>query len=78
MPAGRGGRIGDHQGGAAGGVHLPAVVPLHDLNVVAVPQHGSGLLDQLQQHIDAQGHIGGAEDGDLQGGGADLGHLLGV
>ena len=69
-------RVGDHQGRPGGRVYLPAVVPLHDLNVAAVPQHGGGLFDQLQQYVDAQRHIGGAENGGLQGGGANLGHLL--
>ena len=69
-------RVGDHQGGARGGVHLPAVVALHDLDVVAVAQDGGGLPYQLQEHIDAQGHIGGAEDGHSAGGGPHLGHLL--
>ena len=76
VAAALGRRVGDHQGGAAGGVHLPAVVPLHDLDVIAVPQHAGRLLHQLQQHVDAQRHVGGAENGHLQGGGSDLGHLL--
>ncbi len=76
VAAGLGRRVGDHQGGARGGVHLPAVVALHNLDVVAVPQDGSGLLHQLQQHIDAQRHVGGAEDGHVTGGGPHLGHLL--
>ena len=28
-------RVGDHQGSAAGSVHLPAVMALHDLDVIA-------------------------------------------
>ena len=52
------------------------MVPLHDLNVVAVAQYGGGLLHQLQQHIDAKGHVGRAENGYLLSSGADLGYLL--
>lgn len=69
-------RVGDHQGSAAGSVHLPAVMALHDLDVIAVSQHRGRLFHQLQQYIDPQGHVGGAENGHLQGSGADLGHLL--
>ena len=73
---GGGRRVGDHQGGAAGGVHLPVVMPLHDLHIVVAAQDGSGPAHQLQQHIDAQGHVPGAEDGHQLGGLVDGGQLL--
>ena len=76
MAAALGCRVSDHQGGAAGGVHFPAVVALHDLNVIAVSQNRGRLLNQFQQYIDAKRHVAGPENRDLQSGGPDLGHLF--
>ena len=50
-------RKGD--GGAAGGVHLLVVVPLHDLHVKALRgQHLRRILQKLHEQIHSQGHVG--------------------
>ena len=60
--------IGNHQGGAAGGIQLVAVVLFDDFNVVLTAQNAGSLFGKLDQHIDAQRHIGTAEDRCLFGG----------
>src|SRR5699024_60528 len=66
----------EHEGSAAGGVHLAIVVALHDLHVVVLPQKGGAAFDQLHEDVHAQGHVGRAEDGHLFGGRVDGGKLL--
>ena len=58
--------VEEHQGGAAGSVHLAVVVDFHDLDV-GVGEAGGGLLGQAAQDSDAQAHVAGIEDGDLPG-----------
>ena len=66
--------VGQHEGRTAGGVHLAVVVALYNLNVIAL-QDGGGFFDQGLEDADAQGHIGGAEDGDGCGRRFNLGQL---
>ena len=42
----------EHMGGSAGGIHLPIVVDLQDLNV-RLRESGGGLLGQTAQHRDS-------------------------
>ena len=42
----------EHMGGSAGGIHLPVVVDLQDLNI-RLRESGGGLLGQTAQHRDA-------------------------
>lgn len=57
-----------HQCGAAGRIHLFTMMPLYDLHVEVLSQHGAGLTHQFQKDIDAQRKISGSEDGDTLGG----------
>ena len=68
--------VGQQQSGAAGGVHLFVVVALYDLDVKVLPQQQGRLTGQLGEHIDAQGEVGGAEDGDGPGRRFDLQELV--
>ena len=52
------------------------MVAFHNLDVRAGAQNGGSLLDQLQQDVDAQGHIGAAEDRNGLSGLVDLRQLL--
>ena len=56
-------RVGQHQGGAAGGVGLPVVVGLDDLHVRPA-EDGGGLLHQAGQEGHPHGHIEGLKHGD--------------
>ena len=49
-----------HFSRAAGSVHLPGVMGLHDLDV-RIGEEGGGLLHQTAQHRNAQAHIAGIE-----------------
>ncbi len=60
-------RPGQHEGGAAGGVQLFVVVALHDFYVKIPAQHRRRPPHQVQEHIDPQGHVGRAEDGNAPG-----------
>ena len=62
--------IEQHQGGAAGGIHLAVVVYFHNLDVRIGEENGS-LLCKAAQHRDAKAHVAGIENGDLLGGGVN-------
>ena len=49
--------VGNHQGGAAGGIHLIVMVLFHDLHIVSIPQQKAGFLGQFDQQIDPHRHI---------------------
>src|SRR4030042_1181640 len=53
------------QGCTARGVFLQAVMGLHNLHIVVVPEDPGGVGEDLEQHIDADAHVGGqgAADG---------------
>lgn len=51
--------LGGGHGGPAGGVLLLVVVGLDDLHVVVVPEEERGLPDQLVEHRDPDGVVGG-------------------
>ena len=73
----QGGADGPRQGDrrAGGGVLLEAVVGLGDLDVVVAPEGGGDLPDYAEQHVHADGHVGGVDDGDVVGGVGDGGGL---
>lgn len=67
-PPASGGGLAQHEGGAGGGVHLPSVVGLEDLDVeVRGRKGGGGQLDQPHQHVHAQREVAGPHDGNPQG-----------
>ena len=57
--------------------YLATVVAFYDFDIVAVTQYTGSFLHQLNQHIDAERHIGRTEDGNFQSSGSDLSNLLG-
>ena len=68
-------RVGDGQGGAAGGVQLAVMVLLDDLDLGL--GHGGGhLLGGVDQEGNTQREIGGEEHGNILGGLTDGGLLL--
>ena len=69
--------IGDHQGRAAGGIQFIVMVLFDDLNVKLAAQDLRSLAGQLDQHIDAQRHVGAAEDGRFGAGILQHGLVLG-
>jgi len=81
--------LGNHQGGAGGGIDLLAVMGLDDFNVETGVEDCGCFLGQTDQDIDPQRHIGRDKDrtlggqlrqftflGILQAGGADDGRLF--
>ena len=57
-------RIRQRQSSAAGGVRLQVVVLLQNLHVEpGGGQHPCGVLQKLQEQVDAQGHVGRAQQG---------------
>ena len=65
-----------HQRGAAGGVHLAAVVALDDLDVEIRAQDGRRPAHEVKHEVDAEGHVAALENGHLLRGGVDLRELL--
>ena len=57
-----------------GASFFAAVVAFDDFAVVAAAGQGAGgLLDEGEEEVDAEAHVGGEDDGDFPGGGGDEG-----
>ena len=57
--------VGQHDGGAAGGVHFISVVALNYFHIIAIAQNGGDLFKQIGKQIYSKRHVSAAENRDL-------------